>query len=491
MAVVAAVGLYLRRRTLQHVPLWVDEAWVADSVKASPLRSLWMSFPGPPVWQMALRVVYYGSNIERLRILPFLFSIGALAPAYLLGRRLGKGYGLVCAAVMALLPWAVYRQDLKQYTAEAFVALCLVLAGTHLESKWDVRRMIGYAIVAAAIVLFAETAVFVNAAVIGALALDHALRRRWRRVGAVALLGAGVVGTNMALLKWLQSQGSRNALRQYWATAFIPTGRGLGTATRFADHRIREALEGLGLAWWIALPVSLLGIVVLWRRGMRTAALAGPLILGAMVAGATRRLYPLLDKRTSLFLVALFAVELAVGIGWILGLFARRRWTVPIALGLAIACAWSILPAALRQSQTSVPFENVRDETSYVRAHRGPNDVILVGYAASFGFAAYYPERPTFVRSHRPETTLAFRVTYPGDPSIAIAPWRAHADELLALDSALATARLQHGRLWLVVSHDRPDDWAALFPAYVDAQRIGSLHLGGGDAVFVLTFRRA
>jgi hypothetical protein len=59
-----------------------------------------------------------------------------------------------------------------------------------------------------------------------------------------------------------------------------------------------------------------------------------------------------------------------------------------------------------------LPLSTVRQQVDYVLAHRQPGDVVVVGWAASFPFAYYWPERPTFAPTKIP-TAVLFQVQYP------------------------------------------------------------------------------
>ena len=76
---------------------------------------------------------------------------------------------------------------------------------------------------------------------------------------------------------------------------------------------------------------------------------------------------------------------------------ARRRTT--LALGIAVAAGAVALlgPAAYANAMQEMPLSTIRQQVAYVLAHRRPGDVVVVGAAASYPFAYYWPERPRFV----------------------------------------------------------------------------------------------
>jgi hypothetical protein len=61
---------------------WLDEGWVADSVRA-PLHQLRLLTSSTPIgWTLLLRLVPEVGPPERLRLLPIAFAVAAVVPAY-------------------------------------------------------------------------------------------------------------------------------------------------------------------------------------------------------------------------------------------------------------------------------------------------------------------------------------------------------------------------------------------------------------------------
>ncbi len=87
----AAVGL--SALVVHDVPymlghsFWVDEAWVADSVRASIGLTPSIASSTPLGWTFLLRLVPFG-GAQGLRLVPLAFTILAAAAAYLFGREL-------------------------------------------------------------------------------------------------------------------------------------------------------------------------------------------------------------------------------------------------------------------------------------------------------------------------------------------------------------------------------------------------------------------
>jgi hypothetical protein len=105
-----------------------------------------------------------------------------------------------------------------------------------------------------------------------------------------------------------------------------------------------------------------------------------------------------------------------------------------------------------------MPASSLRQQVAYVLAHRQPGDVVVVGAAASFPFAYYWPERPTFAPTTA-GTAVLFQVDYPGRPDLVVLRGRLPAMIHGALREA--AARSSSHRIWLVLAEagDRNPAW--------------------------------
>jgi hypothetical protein len=454
-----AVALLARRPAymLGH-PFWTDEAWVADSVRA-PLGQVPLLTSSTPIgWTLLLRLVPPVGGPEHLRLLPLAFGVASVIPAWSLGRMLGGAtpvYGLAAALAAAAVPGGLARHDLKAYTAEACLALVLVVAAARLEASWSRGRLAVFASCCVLTFLFSNAAPFVAAGLLGGLALASASRRAWRRLAELTVVAVAVALAHGAFYVWVASAGDNAAMRAYWSWRYIPLDRGVGAAAGFAAERFQAALHDLGLGPWpVAAALVGLGLVALARAGLGGVALAAPLIaVELVVAGALRR-YPFLDQRTSLFVSTLWMVLAGIGIAWLaVGLVRWRPAVVLVVAGL-VAVAAVLVPTARKAAATPLPDADVHGVVRYVLDHREPGDVVVVSYHDSYSFAWYWPDWPVFVRTRAP-TAVRFQVTYPpGGPVVA-----RYVDDA-ALDDALGQVRPGTRRVWLLFEHYTGDQRA-------------------------------
>ncbi|HET6814164.1 MAG TPA: hypothetical protein VFJ69_09165, partial [Actinomycetota bacterium] len=114
---------------------WLDEGWVVDSVRA-PLHQLHLLTSSTPIgWTLLLRLVPPVGGPERYRLLPLTFAAACALAAWWLGRLTAPAdraswawlYGLCCGLAGAASAAVLSHTWLKQYTAEAFVALVLAV----------------------------------------------------------------------------------------------------------------------------------------------------------------------------------------------------------------------------------------------------------------------------------------------------------------------------------------------------------------------------
>ena len=78
---------------------------------------------------------------------------------------------------MLLSPAMLLRNDLKQYTAEAFACLILWVLIARVENEWRLRRLIAIAAVGSVGLLFANTVIFVGVAAMTRHSLPDSLDR--------------------------------------------------------------------------------------------------------------------------------------------------------------------------------------------------------------------------------------------------------------------------------------------------------------------------
>src|SRR6266498_107585 len=426
LAVVARRPHYL----LTH-SFWLDEGWVVDSVRA-PIGQLRLLTSSTPIgWTLLLRAVPPLGGPERYRLLPLAFGVATVPLAWMLARRLGR-WGTVRAAVAAataaLVPASLARHDLKQYSAEGFVAVGVVLLVAWVEEGWSRRRL---ALLA---------------------------RLEWRHAAEASVAAVAVGSLHLLVYLAIAGAGDNPAMRRWWLPDYIHLDNGLGPAARFVGDRVVAMLTTVGLGpWWLVLALVAVGVWSLARAG-RPAALLLPLLALELVIAAAAQRYPFLEVRTSLFVAVTVAVYAALGVAELVAVLLARGWTVPLAVGVAAGAAVLLVPAAADAARQKMPSANVREQIAVVRAHWRPGDALVVNSAGTFPFAYYWPDQPTFVHTNQ-STAVNFMVTYPDHPELVMVN-----GSRLGVAPAMARAHAAGDRIWVIFAHGAPSTvrrWSA------------------------------
>ena len=463
-------------------PFWNDEDWVAISAKL-PLSQIFTVTASTPVgWTFLLRLAVFGGD-QRLRVIPLLFSMTAVAAAYAYVRSLPWPRPLVArpAAVMAglaalLVPSALARNDLKQYTADAFVTLLGLWLISRLESEWTRRRLFALGVVVVLGFLFSAVSVFVGAAAFGCLVLTSLFQRNWLRTIESAVAGAASGCCLLAIFLAFYRPGIAPGLNTYWAAYYLPVAQGRRASWKYLVDHGKQLATYLGMGpILVALVLVLAGVVTLIRLRRPALALVVPaLVAEAIVLGALKQ-YPLFDMRTSHFLTVALAVTAAIGVAGVCTLVARIHPAIGVVVAL-LAVGSFVTNGDVRSEIRSrhIPAEDLRSPTDYIAAHLRPDDVIAVGMLSSWGFAYYWPTgKPA---PEKVTTNLqGFVAVFPDQPNILVATDRTPAAVAAVMDKAVLAAR-QRGpaaRIWVVHDHVRPDELRA-FDAAAASQGLAS-----------------
>jgi hypothetical protein len=358
------------------------------------------------------------------------------------------------------------RNDLKQYTAEAFTALLTLALTSRLERTWTRWGLVALSVSVWAGMLFSNAVAFVGVAAFVAVCIIQAARRAWRRLAEAVVAGACTGVLMLAVYEAFDARAVTplNA-STYWPHYFLPVRQGLGAGSAFVIHHFEVVRAAFGLGpWWLAVPLVVAGIVTMIRLGRPATALAVIALWPEMLVLSALKKYPFLNPRTSTFLFAITVVVAAIGLVGLCSLL--RPWLKGwLAAGLAaVALVAFVIGAQPYLRGHTIPNENVRGQTLYVAAHAAPDDVVLVSLASNWGFAYYWPiGQPA--RRFTPADMQQYVAYFPDQPRIVVARARDQAGVDAALSQALAKAR-QHrcARIWLIrthISHGEGPAWAS------------------------------
>ncbi len=471
--VVHDVGGYLR------APYFLDEAWVALSVRF-PLRNLPELTSSTPIgWTFLLRLV---PDTDYLRAVPLLFHLLTIVGAYGLGRQLGwrsvglaRAGGAVCAAMVLLVPAQQVRHDLKQYSADAALTLILLALTARLEARWSRRRLIALGATVAAGTLFAQVAAVAGMCALGGVLVMALVRRQWRRLAEVAVVGAAAAVGAAIVIGGIAYRSHSEAMVHFWASYFPRPGE----LPRYVSKRVNDLLPLLGAEHrLVVVPLVVccaLGIAALVLLGRPATAIGLVLLPVAAVLMGVARIYPLFEERTSHFLIVAVAATAGIGMAAAGALAARavrgeRHWLLAAAVSLIVVAGYALANANWYRFdgddpsvdyRTSMATEDTRSAVAYVKAHDSPQDVIVLSTSAVYGFAFYW--QPPDAKLVPWPNTVGWMVSY-SSPTVVVAPNATRAADLAgplkrALD--LAAARGSGARVWIIRSHIYPPQAAA------------------------------
>jgi hypothetical protein len=415
-----------------------------------------MASSTPLGWTVLLRLVPFG-GAQRLRLVPLAFTMLAAATGYLFGRELRLTRfttGILTGAAVLLSPAMLVRDDLKQYTAEAFACLVLWVLVARIENEWHLRRLVAIAATASVGLLFANTVLFVGAAAMGSLALECLVKRRYRRLLEVAGASVGMLAVSLAIYEVVIRPQVTHILVGDWAPFYTPT-KSPSAAISFINLRLNQLAPDMGFRYLVIDAVLVLaGIAaLLWLRRFALAAML-PVTLVLVIAASAARRYPFGDLRTSTFWLVSAPLVMAVAVAAAAHLATRIDRQAPLVVAAVVLAFWVAATVPYIRSH-EIPNEDARSQVAYLDAHFRRGDVVIVSYAASYAFAYYYPlAEPSFPSGDGPNTHL---VAYPSVPWIVVMPARQVVDVANALAAARAKIAAEpngaRGRIWIIRSH--------------------------------------
>jgi hypothetical protein len=442
-------------RILRH-PFWLDEAWVALMTRARLADLPRTAATTPLVFSLLLRpAATFGDQAPRL--VPLLFAAGSVVVASVFAGHLpwpNRGsqlFAATAAGLIALLaPTAVVRNDLKQYTADAFCALTAFLLCSQVEARRTTRPLVALATLAALGPLIGVGGAFAGFACLAALVLTALLRRDRRLAARAGAMTAGAVAIAGAAYAATFGANLTPNFHTYWQAYFIDGGPRTTASKVWHQFVLQRPSIGLGPTA-IAVVLVIVGLATFIVLGRPALAFAFVGLWVEMILLGVLDRYPFLDLRTSHFLLLLTGVVGMIGASGVVAALSVRWSVAPIVCAVIGLTLW--LPVVGHHLRgLFLPGEDPRSQTRYVEHHRAPNDVVLVSYPGSYGFAYYWePDAPTFDKNEN--AGPGYLPAYPADRGILVAPDRTPEGVKSALSNALSVAAARGGRVWLVRSH--------------------------------------
>jgi len=413
LLVVAGCSLMFRVLGLGR-SLWIDEAWLANSVTTESLTGMfqyeaWLQ-TSPPLFLLMVRtaVQLFGLSAPVVRLVPELLGLLSMAGMFLLARRvLSPRFSRLAWAIVALSPVAIeYAKTMKPFSAELAVAIALLLlCFDYLRDPTGRRFLVLLAAVAVAPFL-AYSAVFLVPGIIlvvTARRVEPATSASLLRGGLIALTACVVLA--VAYLFFI-SPNAAPALSAFWRrnhgdrSIFFMAHLDASTVLRQLPLPTRLMAKpglvifGAGLLWLTGLALA----IDRFRRGRRQwlwiqLICAVPCLL--LIACSSLELYPI-NERVSLFLlpplVLLLLSSAQLTMQFILARRGGRRRLTPLIdaalLALIIGVLWQSV-ARQPLSTIELPQEDAAGAVLFLASYAQDSDLVWVHSSAAQAFILY------------------------------------------------------------------------------------------------------
>jgi hypothetical protein len=425
LALTLVLGLYGIKRSL-----WLDEAWVANSVNAPALGGMfyypnWLQ-TSPPLFLLLARIAIrvFGLSTVVLRSVPLLLSLVAVWAMLAASRRVvSPPFAVLATAVLAFHPTVVeYFRSFKQYGGEvAATGLVVWAAIAYLQRPERKQFYVLLGVVVAAMTLSYPT-VFLLSGLILVVALGD--RRR-----AIAL--AMISGAVLAALYWfLVRPNYTPALREYW----------MGDPENWLTPTMIAAVAFCAV---VAARIA-------FNRDRISILLLAPCVL--LFASEMLGWYPA-SPRTQLFARPCLLLLVAMNVEDFVTFTKWRR--VPVNAVVILATAVVMFVGVHKQFHEGrfQPEEDMSGAVRYLRKNVGPSDLVLVHASLREGFLLY-----TAMQGWTAKPVIYGDTGWPCCPRGRPAGVDISTPEKIRRDLDAKIPGDFHGRIWLFYTN-RPLHW--------------------------------
>ncbi len=463
------VGIGYRASEFLSYSLWLDEAWVGVGAQTKTFEDFLLGLGSTPILfsvSIRLSLAFFQHPELGARFLPLAFSIMALVLAFRLGKEVqGTLGGLLALSLVALQPAFIdYAKQLKHYSADMALALAIVWLGLRFLADRSKRNAWALAVVATLAPGYSHTAMFINLALVAALALDAWLLRHRRVTVSVVSICAPIVVSSIGFFLFAQRYANE-PLRLYWQGHYLP-GHLVELFTATLDRTLHLLSPGPGFGRLLLLAILWALLLLLRQKRFAAVALVTLVFLESVGAAVVQR-YPFGDPRTGHYLTALLLTFAGAGLG---SLFSSLKGCMrPFAMaGLIALTIWwgSKIPwDTLGQFK---PIEQAAPLIRHIEVNREPSDFVVVYYSSIYVFAYYSSESWSLGPAN---ITIGFQVHF-DNPQVIVLP--AHRGDNTKYDDEILHIAAQAGprRIWFLMSHIFGDEASYLSDGFARIGRI-------------------
>jgi 4-amino-4-deoxy-L-arabinose transferase-like glycosyltransferase len=500
----STLGFLYLLTTLDRFSLWLDEAWVAESVIRTDITT--DTLQSTPIgFFLVLKVLthIFGTSEFGFRLASSAFFVAAIITTAILARHLFRQNTEALMAAFLLgtnFAAIIYAQNTKAYTADVFFAalipiLALRITSRTISSRWLVY---GLALVIAPLFSFPALVVALSSGVfLLVTGLQRTDRMTWFRcwITTHAAAAVCVLVYGLTLLRSQRSDG----LLAYWASGFPPDG--LSATLVWTAHQV------WGLLLWFFTPLSFggpgervlkvvvaalvaVGIVAFaYRRPSYLIVLVAPAVM--LLVTAVMHLYPFdpaLGGRLLLCLLPTTCILLVGGLGWTLRHTPIANMPRALALGAflvtLVISSDGLYGILANRDLPSVPREELRELVAlYLLPQLRQGDAVYVYYGAVEAFDYYAPSlklehQDTDWVPYTTSTRNGIEVAYGGEHRNAPAKYGA---ELVS-----SMSHTPGGRTWIVLSHISPGEEDALIAPVAQRGLLNQVWRQPGAALYLI-----
>lgn len=428
-------GVAVRSHSLER-SLWLDEAWVANSVYATSIQDMfwggnWLQ-TSPPLFMIILRIASHalGYHPEMLRIVPCLFGILSLFLFIYLSRRiLSSSFSLFACSLFFYSPEIILNTlQLKQYSSDIFTALALIILINDYITKPSQKRFYITTAIACILLLLSYQAIVFTPLLIACSIIAKNTNDKYGfklavKYSRLCFSLFVILGTCAINYFFFIAPNSAHNLTLYWKSGF-PVQYDLLSLFKYYKDVLIAFISPIPfktpfLTWdkeivFLFFIAGLLGLI-LSRNNQKHKRLALFLIL--TIPTLTILMinffgkFPLRHVRLSLFLAPIFILGFVLGTQYVADIVIRivqsgfksnlNTSALRKAFGV-ILCIMVIIVTIKRVDRNSKPFlrtheeEDVKGAMNYIASESAEDDILYVHASMREQFSLYskiYPIR--------------------------------------------------------------------------------------------------
>jgi hypothetical protein len=401
ITVIMAAGVILRlRQYLTGRSLWVDEAMLALNIVNRNFIGLFKPLDydqGAPIGFLLIEKFFnilLGRNEYVLRLFPLILGLLSLWVFYLLLKRFTSGPGLVISlALFAFNPRLIYySSEVKQYIADVFVTISLLLVVTQFFENPS-RKKLGILAFAGFLALwFSHPSVFLLAGIGVTLLFSQFQKRDFANTGLV--IGMGVFWLlNVGFLYSLTFGDLQNNsyMREYWQGAFAPMPPWSNWGWYWDNFQANvNSHLAISFAPGLVLFLMLTGWIVLFQQKRQSASMIAWMLFFTLFASSLG-LYPSLERMV-LFLTPAGILLIDMALGFIhKKLHGYLMLSVLITAIISVYLFYGAIPRTFEQFVSPTYFEHIRPAMGVLQDTWQDGDMMYISNGAIPAFEYYAP----------------------------------------------------------------------------------------------------